>query len=95
MTLRAEVGCRDVLGDGVVRSMTVTDRRCCMGVMTGAFPVSLRDEERLGDGGGGVVFFVDDEVFRVEVSFGGSGVRILHGGEEEGGGADSGTGLRR
>ena len=95
MTLHAGVGCRDMFGDGVVRSMTVTDRRCRMGVMMGALPVSLRDEERLGDGGGGVIFFVDDEVFSVEVSFGGSGVRISRGGEEEGGGADSGTGLRR
>ena len=86
---------RDVLGDGVIRSMTVTDHRCRTGVMTGVFPMSFRDEERLGVGGGGVIFFVDNEVFRVEVSFGGSGIKISHGGEEERGGADSGTRLRR
>ena len=95
MTLRAGVSRRDVLGDGVVRSMTITDHRCRMGVMTGAFPVSFRDEEHLGDGGDGVVFFVDNEVFRVEVSFGGTVIRVSRGGEEEGGSTDSGTGLRR
>ena len=95
MTLCVGVCWHDVLGDGVVRSMTVTDRRRRAGVMTGVFPMSFHGEERLGVGGGRVIFFVDDEVFGVEVSFGGSGIRVSYGREEEGGGADLGTGLRK